>query len=70
VRVERVLLDREVPYVPSMTAVIPEHGLLGGGREQAVPSHTNALSTDTDISEEVKRRFLLGLKKGISAPRI
>ena len=65
----RMLLDREVPHVPSMGAVIPQHRLLGGGWEQPIPGHANTLATTTDIPEEVKRRFLPGLKTGISAPR-
>ncbi len=40
-----------------MPAVVPQHRLLGGGREQPVPGHANTLSDTADISGEVKRRF-------------
>jgi hypothetical protein len=42
---------------------------LGGGGEHSVPGHANILSTSTDISGEVKRRVLPGLKAEISMPR-
>jgi len=65
----RVLLNREVPHVPGMGAVNLQHRLLGGRREQPVPGHTNTLSADTDISWEVMRRCLPGLKAEVSTPR-
>src|SRR5208337_3852466 len=65
----RVLLDGEVPHEPGMGAVVPQHGLLGGRGEQAVPGHANILATAADISGEVKRRFLFGPKAGVSMPR-
>ena len=64
-----VLLHGQVPHVPGMAAVAAQHRLLGGGGEQPVPRHANTLATTTDISEEVKRRFLPGLKAGVSTPR-
>ena len=63
-----VLLDGQVPHVPGMAAVVPQHGLLGGRGVQPVPGHANTLSTANDISGEVKRRFLPGLKAGVSTP--
>ena len=48
---------REVPHVPGMRAVIPQQRRLGGCGKQPVPEHANILSTATDISGEVKRRF-------------
>jgi hypothetical protein len=51
-----------------VAAVVPQHGLLGGRGVQPVPGHANTLSTATDISEEVKRRSLPGLKAGVSTP--
>jgi hypothetical protein len=54
----RVLLDREIPYITCVSAVVPEHRLLGGRRAQPIPGHTNTLSDSTDIRREVKRRFL------------
>jgi hypothetical protein len=65
-----VLLDGEVPEVPSVAAVVPQHGLLGGRGEQPEPGHANTLSDTTDISGEVTRRFLPGLKAGVSTPRL
>ena len=65
----RVLLDGEVPDVPGVAAVVPQHRFLGGRGEQPVPGHANTLANATDISGEVKRRFLPGLKAGVSTPR-
>ena len=59
-----VLLDGEVPDVPGVAAVVPKHRFLGGGGEQPVPGHANILAITTDISGEVMRRFLPGLKAG------
>ena len=64
-----VLLDGQVPHVPGVAAVDPQHRLLGGRGEQPVPGHANTLSDGTDISGEVARRFLPGLKAGVSTPR-
>ena len=64
-----VLLDGQVPDVPGVAAVVPQHGLLGGGGEQPVPGHANTVSDGTDISGEVTRRFFPGLKAGVSMPR-
>jgi hypothetical protein len=64
-----VLLDGQVPDVPGVRAVIPQHRVLGGRGEQPVPGHANTLSNTTDISGEVKRRSLPGLKAGVSTPR-
>ena len=64
-----VLLDGEVPDIPGVAAVVPQHGLLGGRGEQPVPGHANTLAITTDISGEVTRRFLPGLKTGVSTPR-
>ena len=64
-----VLLDGQVPHVPGVRAVFPQHCLLGRCGEQAIPAHTNTLSTITDISREVKRHFNLGPKVGVFVPR-
>jgi hypothetical protein len=64
-----VLLDGEVPHVPGVPAVVPQHRFLGGRGDEPVPGHTNTLSDTTDISGEVTRRFLPGLKTGVSTPR-
>ncbi len=61
-----VLLDGQVPHVPGVAAVVPQHRFLGGRGEQPVSRHANALSNTTDISGEVKRRVLLGLKARVS----
>ena len=65
----RVLLDGQVPHVPGVRAVVPQHRLLGGRREQPVPGHTNTLASTTDIFGEVKGRSLSGLQAEISTPR-
>ena len=57
----RLLLDREVPYEPGMSAMFAQYCRLGGRRCQAVTGHSNILSRSADIPEEVKRRFLPGL---------
>jgi hypothetical protein len=64
-----VLLDRQVPHVPGVGAVVPQHRFLGGCREQPVPRHTNILSIAADISGEVKRRVLPAMKTGSSTSR-
>jgi hypothetical protein len=64
----RVLFDGQVPHIPGMGAVVPQHRLLGR-REQPVPGHANRISTTTDNFGEVKRRFLLVLKAGVCTPR-
>jgi hypothetical protein len=56
----RVLLDGEIPYVPGVGAVIPQHRPLSGRRIQPVPRHANRIANTSDISWEVKRRCLLG----------
>ena len=66
----RVLLDGEVPHVPGLRAVVPEHRLFLGGRgDHAVSGHANTLASATDISGEVKRRLLPCLTAGVSTPR-
>ena len=65
-----VLLDRQVPHVPGVRAVAPQHRFLGGRGEQPVPEgHANTLATTTDIPEEVKRRSLPDLKAGDTTPQ-
>ena len=64
-----VLFDGQVPHVPGVRTVVPQHRLLGERGEQPVPGHTNTLANATDISGEVTRRFLPGLKAGVSTPR-
>ena len=61
-----MLLDGEVPDVPGVGAMVPQHHLLGGRGVQPVPGHTNTLATAADIPGEVKQRFLPGLKAGVS----
>jgi hypothetical protein len=61
-----VLLDGQVPDVPGMAAVVPQHRFLRGCGVEPVPGHTNTLSDIADISGEVKRRFLLGLKARVT----
>ena len=65
-----VLLDGQVPHVPGVAAVVPQHRLLGGGGDQPVPGHANTLSNATDISGEVTRRFLPSQRTGRSTPRL
>ena len=60
------VLDGEVPDVPGVAAVVPQHRFLGGGGEKPVPGHANTVSDTADISGEVTRRFLPGLKTGVS----
>ena len=49
-----------------MRAVIPQHRLLSGRRQQPIPRHVNTLSITSDISEEVRRRFISGLTARVS----
>jgi hypothetical protein len=64
-----VLLDGEVPGVPGVAAVVPQHRFLGGCGVEPVPGHANTLSDGADISGGVKRRFVPGLKAGVSTPQ-
>ncbi len=64
-----VLLDGQVPQVPGVAAVVPQHRFLGGRGKQPVPGHTNTLSDSTEISRTVTRYFLPELKAGVSTPR-
>lgn len=59
-----VLLHGEVPHVPGMRAMVPQHRLLGRRGEQPVSRHASTLATSTDISGDVKRRFRPDLKAG------
>ena len=61
--------DGQVPDEPGVRAVVPQHRLLGGRGEQTVPGHANTLASTADISGEVTRRFLHGLKAGVSTLR-
>ena len=63
-----VLLDGQVPHVSGVAAVVTQDRLLGGRGEQTVPGHANTLANTADISGEVKRRFLPGLKARVSTP--
>jgi hypothetical protein len=51
----RVLLDSEVPHVPGMDAVVPQHCLLGGRGDQPVTGHANTLANAADISEVTRQ---------------
>jgi hypothetical protein len=64
-----MLLDGKVPYIPGVAAVTSQHDLLGGCGEQPVSRHANTLANTADIYGEVKRRYLPGLKAGVSAPQ-
>ena len=50
-----VLLDGQVPHVPGVAAVVPQHRFLGRRGEQPVPGHANTLSNTADNSREVKQ---------------
>jgi hypothetical protein len=50
--------------------VVPQHRFLGGAGAEPVPGHANTLSDGADIYGEVKRRFLPGVKAGVSTPRL
>jgi hypothetical protein len=45
-----VLLDGQIPHIPGVATMVPQHRFLGVGGEQPVPRHTNILTTATDIS--------------------
>ncbi len=61
---------------PAISAERGRHSVIRIDRGQpvldktvTVPGHTNTLANTTDISGEVTRRFLAGLKTGITTPR-
>ena len=64
-----VLLDREVPNVPGVATMFPQHSLLRGREDQTVTGHANILANNTDISGEVKRRFLSNPRAEVSTPQ-
>jgi hypothetical protein len=64
----RMLLYCQIPDEPGMRAMAPEHRFLRRRGEQPVPGHVNTLAITTDISVEVKRRFLSSLRAGIFPP--
>ena len=63
------LLDRKVPHVSCMSAMVPQHHLLGERREQAKSGHTNILANAADILGEVQRRSFTGLESRKSTSR-
>jgi hypothetical protein len=65
----RVLLDGKVPHVPGVRAVAAQHRFLGGRGKQPVAGHANTLANATDISGEVKRRFLPAKEEEVWSPR-
>jgi len=64
-----VLLDGQVPYVPGMGAVVPQHRFLGGRGEQPVPGHANIVAIITDIFRGGEVAYRAGLKAGACTPR-
>jgi hypothetical protein len=64
-----MLFDRQVPHVPSVGAMVPQHRFLGRCGEQTVSGHANTLATTTDISGEVMRRSRPSVSTGGSAPK-
>jgi hypothetical protein len=50
-------------------AMLAQDPFLGERGDQAISGHTNKLSTNTDVLEEVKRRLLTRLKAGVFTPR-
>jgi len=65
-----LLLDGQVPHVPGVRTVLPQEGLLHRCWDQTVAGHDSNLLSNTDVSEEVKRRSSPAAKAGVSAPRI
>jgi hypothetical protein len=67
----RLLLHRQIPHVPGIGAVLPQLGFLAGRRRKTVPVHAATLAARSDIPgpEGRQRRFLPGLKVGVSTPR-
>jgi hypothetical protein len=52
-----------------MSAMVPQHHLLGERREQAKSGHTNILANAADILGEVQRRSFTGLESRKSTSR-
>jgi hypothetical protein len=61
-----ILLNGEVPDKTGMRAVLQQHRLLSGRGRKPEP-HTGTLTTTTD-KQGRERRFLPGLKTGVSTP--
>ena len=62
-----MLLTREIPHKTGVRAVLQQRRLLSGCGHKPKP-HATTLETPTDISRR-ERRFLSGLKAGVSTPR-
>ena len=62
-----MLLTREIPHKTGVRAVLKQHRLLDGRGHKPKP-HATTLKNTTDILRR-ERRFLPGLKAGVSTPR-
>jgi len=62
-----MLLTREIPHKTGVRAMLQQRRLLGGCGLKPKP-HATTLKTTTDIPRR-ERRFLPGLKTGVSTPR-
>jgi hypothetical protein len=61
-----MLLNGQVPDISGMCAVFQQRRLLNGCGRKPEP-HASTLTTTTDIPRR-ERRFLPGLKAGVSTP--
>jgi hypothetical protein len=61
------LLTRQIPDKTGMRAMLQQRHLLGGYGRKPEP-HATTLKNTTDIPRR-ERRFLPGLKAGVSTPR-
>jgi hypothetical protein len=64
-----MLLDSEVPYEPSVCAMLPKDRFLRGCRHETIARHSSIKSTGADILGEVERRLLRDLNAGFDTPR-
>ncbi|SNQ45596.1 hypothetical protein FRACA_1040001 [Frankia canadensis] len=68
-RPPRLLLDRKIPNKTRMPAVLFESGDLFRRRNEPVTGHTVMLPKGLAMRSNVGRRYLPGLKAGVSTAR-
>jgi len=63
-----LLLDRQIPHISGMEAMLGQPRHLLRSRKQPIPRHTENLAFTTDTTRKEKRRFLPRLKaRGLHA---
>jgi hypothetical protein len=59
-----LLLDREIPHIPGMAAMLSQHRCLLSSRKQPVSRHTENLAPTTDTTQKGEATFPPPAKAG------